>query len=78
MIGLRDARSTHRHPRPQVRTDPGQHNAIIAERQMFWTYFDATTHVTKAWSEVAGLDLHGVAVELLVLRHMPRPRWLPR
>jgi hypothetical protein len=45
---------------------------------MFWTYFDATTHVTKAWSEVAGLDLHGVAVELLVLRHMPRPRWLPR
>lgn len=58
-----------------MRTDPEQHNAIIAERQMFWTHFDATTHATKTWSEVAGLDLQGVAVELLVLKHMPRPRW---
>jgi hypothetical protein len=58
-----------------VRTDPEQHNEIIAERQMFWSYFDSTVRATKVWGEASGLDLQGVAVELLVLKHMPRPRW---
>lgn len=56
-------------------TDPEQLIRLVAERKREWRYFDEVVRMVKVWAEHSGLGMRSLAVEVLVLEYLPRPRF---
>lgn len=58
-----------------VDVDPENLIRLVQDRQREWAYFERSVRMFRAFAQHANLNLKSVAVELIVLTHMPRPRW---
>jgi hypothetical protein len=58
-----------------VDVDPEKLMRLVEERKREWKYFDEVVWMVKYWVAHSHLDLPSVAIEVLVLKYLPRPRF---
>ena len=58
-----------------VDVDPEKLIRLVEERKREWKYFDEVVRMVKVWAEHAHLDIKSVAIEVMVLQYLPRPRF---
>jgi Nucleotidyltransferase domain len=55
--------------------DPEKLMRLVEERKREWKYFDEAVRMVKVWAERSHLNMQSVAIEVLVLKYLPRPRF---
>ena len=60
------------------RIDPEYLLRTVADRHRQWQHFDDVVKLIRAWARYRNLRLGGLAIDLLVLEHLPRPRELQK
>ncbi|MGO8892648.1 MAG: nucleotidyltransferase domain-containing protein [Streptosporangiaceae bacterium] len=58
-----------------IDVDPEKFMRLVEERQREWKYFTEVIKMVKAWAEHNHLDIKNLAVEVMVLKYCPRPRF---
>jgi hypothetical protein len=58
-----------------IDVDPETFMCLVAEREREWEYFTEVIKMVKAWAEHQHLDIRNLAIEVMVLRYCPRPRF---
>jgi hypothetical protein len=58
-----------------IDVDPEGFMRLVAEREREWEYFTEVSKMVKAWAEHNHLDIRNLAIEVMVLRYCPRPRF---
>ena len=55
--------------------DPEKLIRLVEERKREWKYFAEVVRMVKVWAEHSGLKMRGLAIEVMVLQYLPRPRF---
>jgi hypothetical protein len=58
-----------------VEVDPERLIKMVAAREREWANFDEVVRMIKVWAEHQGIEMKSLAVEVLVLKYCPRPRF---
>ena len=58
-----------------VDVDPEKLIRLVAERTREWEYFDEVVRMIKDWAKHKHLKMSSLAVEVMVLKYLPRPRF---
>ena len=58
-----------------IDVDPEKFMHLVAEREREWEYFTEVIKMVEAWAEHNHLDIRNLAIEVMVLRYCPRPRF---
>jgi hypothetical protein len=58
-----------------IDVDPEQFMRLVAEREREWEYFTEVIQMVKTWAEHDNLDIRNLAIEVMVLKYCPRPRF---
>lgn len=46
---------------------------LVQEREQEWKYFDEVVRMVKVWAKHSAVEIKSLAVEVLVLKYLPRP-----
>jgi Nucleotidyltransferase domain len=55
--------------------DPEKLIRLVEERKREWKYFDEVVRMVKVWAEHSHLKMRSLAIEVMVLQYLPRPRF---
>jgi len=58
-----------------IETDPEELIRQVAQRQREWKYFTAVTGMVKEWARLNHLKIRNLAIDVMVLKYCPRPRF---
>jgi predicted nucleotidyltransferase len=66
-------RIPERHTRRWKDTDPEQLRKMVEVHQRAWSNFDGVVRMIKVWADHQNLQMKSLAVEVMVLKYLPRP-----
>jgi hypothetical protein len=58
-----------------ARADPEKLIRLVEERKREWKYFAEVVRMVKVWADHSGLKMRSLAIEVMVLQYLPRPRF---